>query len=916
MSTTHEAWTGDAWARADELGLDPCSRSGGEARIRCPNGCDAEHRRHDYGASLNVSTGDRCGLWICHRCGEGGSVAAGITRDWTPDPSRQRPAERPLPDPVDAAAAWAALQEVRYRHAGSIRRWALDRGWPVELADAVAESRDVAWAPSQPIGHTDADRVAEHARRAERPLLVALRDADGVVVSVMRRRAAPGQEPKAMQCWRGVCCPAPGTALIYGDVGAWASSVQAGGLGLIVEGEPDYLAAAAMIATGQAGPATAAIGCPAAGGLWGLAEAAGRALVGAMAMRGRVVLVPHLGDKGSTEAQKDKGERAMGAAGGCLRKLASSTLVSTLHLRPLTRGKVDLAEVLERCGAAALAGQIAEVAPRIVTDGEASWVWSDDMREEGAEATRTLARRCWPVALTRRVEAGEHGLRYRYVSRQGAVGYGVLPASAWADMSAAQTAAREAADAGVEILPRQGAAWALALGQWASRTYDAQTVAVVRRPGWHADASGPVYVHGTGVHGADWIYDGPEVRTHRAGTLASWRAGVDGLVNSAGLLLALGCSLAGAMVGPLGMPLFVVHLAGRSSSGKTSAGRLAASVWARPGDVVPYNGTMLGLSLTAESRNGACVALDEIKESDPTTVGRLIHTLTDGRSRTMARRDGEDTREVREWSLTGVSTGEVTIAEYLGRSAQGGHAVRAIDLRIALGEVTTDGAHAVELARWLDTSHGVAGEAWTGHLQTLANERWIEIGAAVDAMVARAMPDTAQADPDPELGRICRSLALCCLALVEGTAAGIVGIGVDTEGADRLLAWALARVSTERGLVTSPEARALQSLRELYESSPDRWPDEQTYRSGKARDVIGVRITEPDGGYPPRPVASGTVAVTEGTLKASGICVGAGVGPRQLLAWLHEQGLSDGGSKSRVGDVQARWHRLRLSEVE
>lgn len=912
MSDKRERGPFDAVGLARELSLDPERASGGECRIRCPLGCDDGRRRGDFGASLHVAADDRCGLWSCNRCNNGGHLAVFAGRGWEPSPAPPdawQPEDRS--QAIDMPKAWASLEAVRYRHAGEIRRWATARGWEEEIAAAVAESPDVAWAGPNPIGCEAGDRLRDHAVYAQRPLLVVIRDAQGAPVSAMRRCAertpSDGQAKSKASARR--FCPTDSSP-IFGSIPEAVAALEGGATALlIVEGEPDYLAAQALARLGRLGEIRAVLGVPAAHALRGLGEALGRALVEAGRTRARIVLVPHLGDTGRQEAQVDKGLKAMQRLGAALTFGDARALVSTCHLRPLVSGKADLADVMERRGSLDLARQLREVVPRIVTDGVASWVWSDDLRWEGAETTNLLARRCWPVSLTRRVEGGEHGLRYRYVTAQGAVRYGVLSAASWADKNAAQSAGRAAAEAGVEILAGHGADWAMALGQWAGRERRHATVAVVSRPGWHRDDVGqPVYVNGANVLGADWIYEGEEARSMRAGTLEDWRRGVAELGNTSGLLLSLGCSLAGALVEPLSLPLFMVHLAGRSSSGKTSAGRLAAAVWTSPREVLTYNGTGKGLTLATEAYNGACVVLDEIKEISPQDLAKVIHTITDGRSRTMAQQTGDRIRDVRRWALTGVSTGEITVAEALGTQAQGGQAVRAIDLRVELGEVTRDAAHAVALARWLERNHGVLGDVWVERLRGWDDARWMGLMREVDSLA-----DIIAVQDDPELGRVVRSLALCCQALVE--AREWLGLELDRTYAEQLLRWAVERVRVERGAVTSPETRALRSLRELIESAPALFPDENAYRSGQTQRVVGVWLLDghQDDGSPfPKPCPSGALAVTEGTLKACEALKGAGVGPRAFLAWLHAQGLSDGGSWRRVGGKGGRWHRLDL----
>jgi P4 family phage/plasmid primase-like protien len=324
----------DYWAAAHQLGLDPQRPTGQEARCRCPAGCDDGHRPHDFGSSLNVATGHLA----CYRCG--GFHLDNLTRGELPQ-REAPPRPEPARDPVDIIQAWKVLSGLRADHMPRVS------GWPQELAEAVAAHPDVAWAPERPVGSRHADRLRVHAWSRNpsepegappRPLLVALRDPEGEVVSVMRRAVDRAASPKSKRASKSLC-PAQGLALL-GDL---TRLPRLEGPLLLVEGETDYLAADALCGLGLL-PCGGAVGTPSRSGLVGLA----RELVSRLPAGSRVVCIPDLGDRGKQQKTWDAGERDMERA--CAELVRGGHHATLLRLPTDQDGKADFCQVLEQRG--------------------------------------------------------------------------------------------------------------------------------------------------------------------------------------------------------------------------------------------------------------------------------------------------------------------------------------------------------------------------------------------------------------------------------------------------------------------------------------------------------------------------------------------------------------------------------------
>ena len=99
---------------------------------------------------------------------------------------------------------------------------------------------------------------------------------------------------------------------------------------------------------------------------------------------------------------------------------------------------------------------------------------------------------------------------------------------------------------------------------------------------------------------------GMEDTFRRHGTLDEWRAGVAALAQgNSRMVFALCCALAGPAVQPAGIESGGFHFRGDSSVGKTTALKLAASVWGRPSFMQRWRTTDNALEAIAVQHNFA-----------------------------------------------------------------------------------------------------------------------------------------------------------------------------------------------------------------------------------------------------------------------------------------------------------------------
>ncbi len=178
---------------------------------------------------------------------------------------------------------------------------------------------------------------------------------------------------------------------------------------------------------------------------------------------------------------------------------------------------------------------------------------------------------------------------------------------------------RELARLGLHISPSPSARGLLAtyIKVWPIDT----RARCVDRLGWHGDT----FVMPNGSIGeAEELAvfqnsHATELAYSESGTADEWRDSVAALaVGNTRLIFSLSVAFAGALAEIAGEDSGGFHLRGASSSGKSTALRLAASVWGNPSTYVRlWRGTVNGLEGLATLHNDSLLILDEIGQIDP-----------------------------------------------------------------------------------------------------------------------------------------------------------------------------------------------------------------------------------------------------------------------------------------------------------
>ena len=140
---------------------------------------------------------------------------------------------------------------------------------------------------------------------------------------------------------------------------------------------------------------------------------------------------------------------------------------------------------------------------------------------------------------------------------------------------------------------------------------------------------------------------------------------------------------AGCLVDLAGLQSSGIHFSGKTSVGKSTAQRLAVSVWVLPkeadGSLMQVaRATVNATEAMAARANGSVFVLDEMAHLSAKETALLIYAVAGGRGKGRLNDRGE-AREARGWSTFSILSGEVALAQKVrsgGESWTGGMAVR------------------------------------------------------------------------------------------------------------------------------------------------------------------------------------------------------------------------------------------------
>ncbi|MBI2791358.1 MAG: DUF927 domain-containing protein [Gammaproteobacteria bacterium] len=207
-----------------------------------------------------------------------------------------------------------------------------------------------------------------------------------------------------------------------------------------------------------------------------------------------------------------------------------------------------------------------------------------------------------------------------------------------------------------------------------------------------------------------------------SGTIDSWKQEIGQYCfGNVSLIVAISTALAGPLLRKVDHQGFGIHIVGDSSSGKSTAADIAASIWGAPDIKRTWRSTSNGIEGIAAARNDTCLILDEIGEIDPNDIGEIAYMLINGQGKQRSNRAGK-ARRIYRWHLTVISTGEKTLAGVMnevGKNPYTGQEVRLLNIPF-------EHSHGI-----FDELHGFEnGRQFADHLKTVRCKNFGCIGPA------------------------------------------------------------------------------------------------------------------------------------------------------------------------------------------
>ncbi|MAL92822.1 MAG: RNA helicase [Pseudomonas sp.] len=251
-----------------------------------------------------------------------------------------------------------------------------------------------------------------------------------------------------------------------------------------------------------------------------------------------------------------------------------------------------------------------------------------------------------------------------------------------------------------------------------------QTIATTSQPGWHESGYFVLPNRTIGGDGVRYQTAGWTPNLYASGgSLVQWQELVAlRCLGNPVLTLAIGCALAGPLLSLVGVNGGGVHLIGDSSSGKSLAQLIGASVWGNPGMfVASWDMTKGGLEIEAASRNDTLLCLDEIKRADPRRVQEMAYALANGQGKGTMTREREGRAKL-YWRVLTLSSGERSLSEHATIGGNPAHA--GAELRMVYVNAGT------RTHRAFDDLHGMAGEGFHRALTVAASRNFGHLGVA------------------------------------------------------------------------------------------------------------------------------------------------------------------------------------------
>jgi putative DNA primase/helicase len=268
-----------------------------------------------------------------------------------------------------------------------------------------------------------------------------------------------------------------------------------------------------------------------------------------------------------------------------------------------------------------------------------------------------------------------------------------------------------------------------------------------------------------------------------AGTLEDWKNQVSlRCVGNPRLIFSASTSFAAPLLAICHEENGGFHFRGTSSTGKTTALYVAASVFGAKQFIQRWRGTANGLEAVAKIYNDLVLLLDEMGEIHPKDAGEVAYMLGNGTGKARADKLG-GARDKAKWRLIFLSTGEISLAQHMmeeKKQAKAGQETRIADIPTDVGkfglfddlhEFGDGAAFSTAIKEATREYYGTAGREYIAKL----SDNFETIRDAVDAIIDTFVHDNVPKGSSGQVKRVGRRFGLIAAGGELATSYGITG---------------------------------------------------------------------------------------------------------------------------------------------
>lgn len=195
------------------------------------------------------------------------------------------------------------------------------------------------------------------------------------------------------------------------------------------------------------------------------------------------------------------------------------------------------------------------------------------------------------------------------------------------------------------------------------------------------------------------------------GTLETYKENVFNSVKESPMVMILIYSSLGSIIlHDMSVEPFITDLSGKTSAGKSTAQKVAASIWGNDYLVSEWNATKVSIERKASFLNSFPLFLDDTRKADKRVLNSIIYNHSGGRDK--GRGNITSINSESTWENILISTGETSIADFSGDKA--GVAARVVTLQ----ERPFNDVDLTQLYEGLENNYGSLGLAFIGQYES------------------------------------------------------------------------------------------------------------------------------------------------------------------------------------------------------